>query len=108
MSGRFDPREGENYGECMDCGIALTTGADAEAHRAETMAGAPRSHRTRGMNPDRESRIRSHVDAVVSAAISDALDELQGDIDDGHATEEEIVTALAWHSDFASEWKEDA
>lgn len=104
--GRFDPREGEDYGACVDCGLALATNEDAKEHRTETMQPGRSSRRTRGTNPDRASRIQSHIDSTVEAAISDALDDLQGDIDSGHLTEEEVVAALGWYSDFADAWKE--
>ena len=105
--GRFDPREGEDYGKCETCGMKLTTSEAADEHRAETMDESParRSHRTVGANPDRQSRIQSHVDSAVESAISDALDDLQGDIDRGDLTEEEVLDALRWHGDFADAWE---
>lgn len=106
-STRFDPLPGEAYGSCVDCGISLATSDDADAHRRESYRNGS-SHTTRGTNPDRERRIQSHVNDVVSMAIADALDDLQGDIDNGHITEEEMVDALRWHSDFADAWKDNS
>lgn len=103
---RFDPRPGEDHGMCVDCGIPLATSVDAAAHRQATMAPGRSSHRTRATNPDRGDRIESHVDSVVERAISHALDELQGDIDRGLVTAEEIVGALWRHDEFLEAWKE--
>jgi hypothetical protein len=104
--GRFDPREGEPYGKCVTCGITLQTNRDGVEHRAATRpAGVGKSHATQATNPDRESRIQRHVDSAVESAISDALDDLQGDVDRGDVTEAEIAEALRWHTDFHKEWK---
>ena len=74
---RFDPVEGEPYGVCATCDIALATREDADAHRTATLpADGGFSHSTRARNPTREERVQHMVDDAVQAAISDALDDV--------------------------------
>lgn len=55
-------------------------------------------------NPTRAHRVQSMVDNVVWAAMTDALDELQGEVERGDVTEAEIVEALSWYPYFADGW----
>lgn len=106
--GRFDPIPDRAYGECVTCGLVLSTSEDAEAHRKETMPSGGRSHSTRGFNPPREDRIQGFVDRVVGDAIEDALYRLQEVVDAAEMTPAEVAAALGWHSDFAEAWENDA
>lgn len=105
---RFDAREGEEYGVCVDCGVALATEDDARQHRIDTMPEGGRSHRTRGTNPTRAQRIQSFVDGVVENAIQQALDEVRSCINRGDLTADEATEALNWHSAFADAWDREA
>lgn len=106
-TGRFDPREGEDYGVCTDCGLKLATWDDAQQHMIATTPPTGGSHTVSGTNPTRESRIRSRVADAIEDAIRDALDDLQGDVDRGDLTEEEVATALTGWPEFAEAWDED-
>lgn len=99
MTDRFDPVPDVPHGTCRDCDVTTATNEDTSRHLRDS------GHAMWITNPDRERRIRSAVNRVVTYAIDGALEDLWPLLDMG-ATEDEIAEALHWYSDFSEAWQE--
>jgi hypothetical protein len=104
LTNKFDPKEGVDYGRCNDCDAKLPTNEESSNHMSETFKDG-KSHSVRVLNPDRHERIQREVDDEVSDAVQRAMEELDGLVERGDASAEEIFQALGWHSDFADAWQ---
>lgn len=116
VSTRFNPREGEPYGRCVECeGVTFETPELASAHMNETFEARTtgrQGHRVRITNPTRARRIESYIESIVDNAIAEAIDRIS-DLTHGSriraadATEAEITEALSHSSDeFGEAWAE--
>lgn len=93
---RYNPRESEDYGICIDCDAVFLTEQEQESHMSETLKTSTnkRSHSVRTINPSRLERIDNAIDSLVE----DAMDEVCRGIDDlisfNHITEEEALQVI--------------
>ena len=108
-SQRFEPREDENYGKCLSCGIDIVAVEDSVGHMNETFSATKageRGHTISVLNPTRLSRIQNGIDSVLDDAMTRAAEEVDRMIDNNDITEAEAQTAIANYSDFADFWEE--
>lgn len=106
-SKRFEPREDENYGKCLSCGIDIVTVEDSVEHMNSTMKDSPTgSHSVSVINPTRLSRVQNGIDSVLDDALTRAAEEVDRMIDNNDITMEEADKAAANWPDFADFWDE--
>lgn len=134
-STRFDALPCQPYARCMSCSAVLETKDAASEHMSSTVEAVDnptrsgiiaRGHRLHVVNRTRAERIKSHVEAVVTAAVErypgtpnivlrelpvsdeaveQAMDDLDEDVHHGHLTDAEVFLALAGQPEFLAAWR---